>query len=123
FIDDSKDILIVQGGLHHLISLPDDLEQVLSETRRVLRKSGQLVVVEPWWTPFLRFVHALCDRSFCRRLSNKLDALAVMTECEHQTYWRWLKSPDLILSVLREHFEPQYLSTNWGKLSFVGKPR
>jgi ubiquinone/menaquinone biosynthesis C-methylase UbiE len=64
FIDDSKDIVIVQGGLHHLISLPDDLEQVLSETRRVLRKSGRLVVVEPWWTPFLRFVHALCDRSF-----------------------------------------------------------
>jgi SAM-dependent methyltransferase len=123
FIDDSKDIVIVQGGLHHLISLPDDLEQVLSETRRVLRKSGRLVVVEPWWTPFLRFVHALCDRSFCRRLSNKLDALAVMTEYEHHTYWRWLKAPDLILGVIREHFEPQYLSIRWGKFFFVGKPK
>jgi SAM-dependent methyltransferase len=50
FADHSKDILIVQGGLHHLSFLPGDLEQVLSEVRRVLRKSGRFVVVEPWLT-------------------------------------------------------------------------
>jgi ubiquinone/menaquinone biosynthesis C-methylase UbiE len=123
FADHSKDILIVQGGLHHLSSLPGDLEQVLSEVRRVLRKSGRFVVVEPWLTPFLQFVHVLCDRSYCRRFSGKLDALAVMIEYEQQTYWQWLQAPDLILRVIRGNFEPQYLSTNWGKLSFIGKPK
>jgi ubiquinone/menaquinone biosynthesis C-methylase UbiE len=123
FIDQSKDIVIVQGGLHHLSSLPDDLEKVLSEMRRVLRKTGHLVVVEPWSTPFLRFVHALCARSFCRRLSSKLDALAVMIEYEHDTYRQWLQAPDLILTLIREHFEPQYLSKGWGKFSFVGTPK
>jgi len=103
-------------------SLPADLEQVLSEARRVLQKSGRLVVVEPWGNPFLRFVHALCDRFFCRRLSRKLDALAVMIQYEHDTYIsKWLQAAELILRVIREHFGPQYLSTSWGKLSFVGK--
>ena len=123
FADHTKDMLIVQGGLHHLSSLPADLEQVLSEARRVLRKTGRLVVVEPWLTPFLRFVHALCGWSFCRALYGKLDALAVMIEYEHDTYFQWLQAPELILRVIREHFEPHYLSTGWGKLSFVGKPK
>src|ERR1700756_1943642 len=33
----SKDILIVQGGLHHLPVLPGDLDQTLSEAERVLK--------------------------------------------------------------------------------------
>jgi ubiquinone/menaquinone biosynthesis C-methylase UbiE len=123
FADHTKDILIVQGGLHHLGSLPVDLNQVLSEARRVLRQTGRLVVVEPWSTPYLRFVHALCGWPFCRALYGKLDALAVMIEYEHDTYFQWLQAPELVLRVIREHFEPQCLSTSWGKLSFVGKPK
>jgi ubiquinone/menaquinone biosynthesis C-methylase UbiE len=123
FADHTKDILIVQGGLHHLGSLPVHLNEVLSEARRVLRQTGRLVIVEPWSTPYLRFVHALCGWSFCRALYGKLDALAVMIEYEHDTYFQWLQAPELILRVIREHFEPQYLSTSWGKLSFVGKPK
>jgi ubiquinone/menaquinone biosynthesis C-methylase UbiE len=123
FADQSKDILIVQGGLHHLSSLPADLEQVLSEVRRVLRNSGRFVVVEPWLTSFLRFVHALCGRTLCRRLYGKLDALAVMTEHEHRTYWQWLQAPDLILALIRKRFETQYVSVAWGKIYFVGTPK
>src|SRR5262245_47429210 len=123
FTDHSKDVVIVQGGLHHLTSLPEDLEQVLSETRRVLRQGGAFIVVEPWSTPYLRFVHALCDRPFCRRLSGKLDALAIMIHLERYTYRQWLEAPDLILALIRQHFEPQYLSTAWGKLFFTGVPK
>jgi SAM-dependent methyltransferase len=43
----TKDILIVQGGLHHLPALPEDLDQVLAEAKRVLRDNGLLLVVEP----------------------------------------------------------------------------
>ena len=123
FTDHSKDILIVQGGLHHLSTLPDDLEQVLCEARRVLRKTGRLFVVEPWSTPFLRFVHTLCGCSFCRRLYGKLDALAAMIEYERRTYSQWLQAPGLILAVIRDNFETQYVSIRWGKFSFVGKPK
>src|SRR6266849_7792838 len=59
FADRSKDVLIVQGGLHHLPALPEDLERSFSEMQRVLRKEGRVVFVEPWLTPFLKFVHAV----------------------------------------------------------------
>jgi SAM-dependent methyltransferase len=61
FESDSKDLMIVQGGLHHLPTLPADLEGVLSEVQRVLKSGGRFMVVEPWLTPFLRGVHAACN--------------------------------------------------------------
>ena len=54
----SKDILIVQGGLHHLPVLPDDLDRVLAEGARVLRENGLLLLIEPWVTLFLSMTHA-----------------------------------------------------------------
>src|SRR6202140_4136078 len=48
FADRSKDAAIVQGGLHHLPVLPDDLESVFAELRRVLRPGGRGGLVEPW---------------------------------------------------------------------------
>ncbi len=123
FADHSKDILIVQGGLHHLTTLPNDLDQVLSEARRVLRRNGRLVAVEPWLTLFLRFVHALCEQGQCRRLSNKLDALATMIQYERRTYEQWLGASDLVMALFRMHFEVEHVSIGWGKFSFVGSPK
>jgi ubiquinone/menaquinone biosynthesis C-methylase UbiE len=123
FADRSKDILIVQGGLHHLPTLPDDLEKTFSEMQRVLRKDGRVVFVEPWLTPFLRFVHAVSENPLARRLSNKLDALATMIQFERRTYDQWLTQPDLITQIARKHFVPQHESFTWGKWNFVAKPR
>jgi ubiquinone/menaquinone biosynthesis C-methylase UbiE len=122
FASRSKDILVVQGGLHHLLTLPDDLEQTLAEMHRVLRTDGQLLVVEPWLTPFLSFVHLLCKNSLARRLSPKLDALAVMIQHERRTYEQWLSQPELISRLSRNHFLPVYESFGWGKWNFVGRP-
>lgn len=122
FDDESKDALIVQGGLHHLLSLPDDLEQTLAQMHRVLRKDGRVVLVEPWLTPFLRFAHLACENPIARRLSNKVDALAVMIQHERRTYEQWLSQPDVVLQVVRRHFVPIRQSVAWGKWSFVGKP-
>ena len=66
FADRSKDVLIVQGGLHHLPTLPDDLENTFSEMQRVLRKGGRVLFVEPWLTPFLKFVHAVSENPLAR---------------------------------------------------------
>ncbi len=120
--NESRDILIVQGGLHHLPKLPDDLEQTLVEIHRVLRKGGRLVLVEPWLTPFLRLVHLVCGISPMRRLSPKLDALATMIHYERQTYEQWLTQPDLIVGLVRARFAPVQQSFGWGKWSFVGTP-
>jgi ubiquinone/menaquinone biosynthesis C-methylase UbiE len=119
----SKDILIVQGGLHHLPNLPGDLDQTLSEMERVLRKEGRVVFVEPWLTPFLSFVHFVMNIPIVRRLSNKLDALATMTEHEIRTYTQWLGQPDLIQRIARAHFMPVHESFAWGKWNFVGAPK
>ena len=123
FTDKSKDGAIVQGGLHHLPVLPDDLERVFAELRRVLRPGGRVVFVEPWLTPFLRFVHAVAENPLARRASVKLDALAVMIENERATYENWLGRPREISQLARRYFQPEHESFAWGKWNFVGRPR
>jgi SAM-dependent methyltransferase len=123
FPDRSKDVLVVQGGLHHLHELPRDLERTLSEARRVLRDGGRFVAVEPWGTPFLTFVHALSANTLLRKLSNKLDAFEVMYEHERRTYDQWLGRAGEIVGLLERHFETQRLVRRWGKLEFAGVAR
>jgi SAM-dependent methyltransferase len=118
----SVDIVIVQGGLHHLPALPDDLERTFREIRRVLRSEGRFMMVEPWLTPFLRIVHVAARFNLLRYLWPKLDALATMIEREQKTYENWLRSPEEILGLLRAHFQPECKAIEWGKVMFVGKP-
>jgi len=121
FEDESKDVLIVQGGLHHLPVLPQDLELTLSEAKRVLKPNGLFCAVEPWRTPFLLLVHRICKNGIARRFSSRLDALATMIEHERQTYEQWLRQPDLIRLCLDCFFSPRVLNVAWGKLIFVGQ--
>jgi ubiquinone/menaquinone biosynthesis C-methylase UbiE len=123
FADESRDILIVQGGLHHLESLPADLEQTLSEARRVLRPGGRFVAVEPWATPFLSLVHTISSIPLACRLSNKIDAFATMTRYELRTYEQWLDAGRSILQILDSNFSRERCWTGWGKLMFVGTTR
>jgi ubiquinone/menaquinone biosynthesis C-methylase UbiE len=123
FEHSSKDVLIVQGGLHHLSTLPADLEQVFGEMNRVLRTGGRVVIVEPWLDPFLGFVHAVSEFPLARVLSKKLDALATMIRYEQRTYEQWLSQPELILALSRKHFSPLQECFGWGKWTFVGMPR
>ncbi len=123
FEDGSKDVAIVQGGLHHLPVLPDDLEQTLSESHRVLKHGGLFVTVEPWMSPFLALVHAVCRIPAARKLSAKVDALATMIDHERVTYESWLARPRMILDALNRFFEPVLSKTTWGKLRYVGRKR
>jgi ubiquinone/menaquinone biosynthesis C-methylase UbiE len=123
FSDRSKDALIVQGGLHHLPALPGDLDQAFSEMQRVLRKGGHVLLVEPWLTPFLKFVHFVSENPLARRLSNRMDALATMIQFERRTYEQWLTHPELIKKIASAYFVPVHESFAWGKWNFVGTPR
>jgi len=120
FGDKSKDVLIVQGGLHHLPTLPDDLAAAFAEMHRVLRPKGLVLFIEPWITPFLRLVHAASANSVARRASPKLSALATMIHCEKRTYDAWLSQPELIRQLAHQHFCPIHESISWGKWRFVG---
>jgi ubiquinone/menaquinone biosynthesis C-methylase UbiE len=123
FAKSSKDIVIVQGGLHHLITLPEDLDQTLSETHRVLRDNGLIVIVEPWLTPFLTFVHAVCRSRIAQRIFPKIEALATMISHEQQTYYQWLDQPQTIVRRVEQFFSPVRCSVKWGKYMFVGRKR
>jgi SAM-dependent methyltransferase len=123
FADGSKDSAIVQGGLHHLLQLPEDLDQVFSEIRRVLTKDGFVLFVEPWLTPFLKAVHGLTRIQMLRKLSRKLDALSIMIEHEKSSYFQWLEQPEQIKALAHKHFVPLRESASWGKWNFVGKRR
>ncbi len=119
----SRDIVIIQGGLHHLDRLPDDLDRTLTEVSRVLKSDGLLVVVEPWLTPFLRLVHAACGNAALRRVYPKLEALATMIRHEQRTYDQWLAAPSSILDAFTRHFEPKLRRRAWGKLLYIGGKR
>ncbi len=120
FESESRDLVIVQGGLHHLSRIPEDLEMTLAEMRRVLRPGGFVVIIEPWLTPFLRLVHAVCAFGLTRRVSTKIDALAVMIENERGTYEQWLHAPDAIRALLEKTFDRTKIETRWGKVTFLG---
>jgi ubiquinone/menaquinone biosynthesis C-methylase UbiE len=123
FPDRSRDVLIVQGGLHHLPNLRQDLQQTFAEMHRVLRRTGRVMIVEPWSTPFLAFAHAVSENWLARRLWQKLDALAVMTYYERRTYEQWLSQPRAITELARTYFTPIHESFAWGKWNFAGTPR
>lgn len=123
FENDSFDAAIVQGGLHHLPNLPDDLTAVMAEVQRVVKPSGRFYIIEPWSTPFLTFVHAVVEQPLMRKIYAKGDALAAMTDHERVTYEQWLGKPQEILSVIRTYFDIEELKTTWGKLRMIGKPK
>jgi len=118
----SRDVVSVQGGLHHLL-LMRDLEEVLAEIHRVLVPGGQLLVVEPWLTTFLRVVHGLCRVSLLRRVWSRLDALATMIELERPTYEDWLSRPDAVLEAIARVATPTVVRIRWGKLSLLATRR
>jgi ubiquinone/menaquinone biosynthesis C-methylase UbiE len=120
FADASRDVICVQGGLHHLPVLPDDLNAVVAEVHRVLRPGGRFVIVEPWKTPFLQAVHALCRQPLACRASPKLGALACMIRREERTYFQWLSRPGEIRAALRRDFETAREEITWGKLYWIG---
>jgi ubiquinone/menaquinone biosynthesis C-methylase UbiE len=120
FVTRSKDIVIIQGGLHHLKTLPYDLEQTLSEAARVLRDTGLFIAIEPWLTPFLIFVHRICECGIARRMVPKIDALATMIEHERDTYAQWLRQPQTIQRIFDRLFLPVSSSIRFGKHVYVG---
>ena len=110
------DAAIVQGGLHHLPALPEDLEAVLAEVSRILKPGGTFYVVEPWLTPFLRIVHAIVQQPWVRRVYAKGDALAEMIEHERETYQQWLNQPAQVLDAFERRFDTIAPKAAWGKL-------
>ncbi len=123
FADSSKDFVVIQGGLHHLPRVPEDVELCLREVVRVLRPDGRFLMIEPWWTPFLRFVTFVHNRKLPRKLYPRLDALAVMVEREAETYFNWLGKGPQIEMVLNPLFHTEYRAAAWGKYAFVGRPK
>ncbi|HEY0594047.1 MAG TPA: class I SAM-dependent methyltransferase [Thermoanaerobaculia bacterium] len=121
--DGTVDVVVIQGGLHHLEVLPEDFDATLEEIVRVLKPSGRLFVVEPDRTPFLAAVHAICRWRIARKLSRKVDALARMIELESPTYEQWLEQGDRAVASLSARFEMLVCERRWGKLLFAGRSR
>jgi ubiquinone/menaquinone biosynthesis C-methylase UbiE len=117
----SRDVAVVQGGLHHLLSL-DEVREALAEMHRVLRPDGRVIIIEPWSTPFLRLVHLVAERKLVRALSNTLDAFAAMTDEERPTYEAWLARPRPIFAAVTAEFEGILIRRRFGKLVFLGRP-
>ena len=120
---ESRDVLIVQGGLHHIGEFPSGLREVFDEARRVLVSGGRFAIVEPWSTPFLAAAYRAALFGPTRRLWHKLDALGTMIEHEWATLKPWLEGSDQILALYRERFHPELLRMARGMLTSVGRKR
>jgi len=116
----SRDYVIVQGGLHHLPLLPDDLEGVFSDVKRILKPGGHFVFVEPWKTPFLDLVQWACSSSFFTSRWAKLKTLHDMIEGEKTTYYNWLDNKPTIDRLLRKYFVGEKRLIRFGKIFFTG---
>jgi SAM-dependent methyltransferase len=123
FAERSFDLAVVQGGLHHLPRLPEDLERTLAEIHRVLTGEGRLALAEPWPTPYLRLAVWAGRQRALRRLWPKLDAFAAMTERERTTYENWLARPDEIRGLLGKFFACERWFTAAGTLHYLGRRR
>jgi len=121
FDNGSKDLVIVQGGLHHLPKLPDDVRQTVCEVKRVLRPGGRFAIVEPYPTQTLPWIHWISERPFVRTASKKLDALAVMTDRERVTYENWLANIPQLREEIMRSFEVEHDEITWTKWMFVGR--
>lgn len=118
----SRDIVAVQGGLHHLPDLDRALPRVLEEVARVLRPGGKFLLVEPWPTPFLHALHGLRHSKALRGTWARYDAFAEMVEREEATYFAWLGRSAWIERELRRYFATERRRVGWGKLQWLGRP-
>jgi ubiquinone/menaquinone biosynthesis C-methylase UbiE len=117
FPDNSFDIAIVQGGLHHLISIPNDLEKTMTEAHRLLKPGGQFYIVEPWNTFFLKLLHlVVLDTVIFSSMVPKLNAFKTMVDLEKDTYFPWLNNPELIRSTINQFFHVRFCEIGWGKI-------
>jgi len=123
FPDQSVDYFIVQGGLHHLPRIPEDLDLCLKEVARSLRPGGKFFVVEPWNTPFLQAVHAITRNPVSRYIVPRFDAFATMVEEELETYQQWLSKGELIQEAFERHFRCLSFVCGWGKCQVVAEKK
>ena len=117
----SIDAFIVQGGLHHLARMPEDLEKCLQSVHQALKPGGTFYAVEPWDTPFLRAVHRIACNSAGRALVPRFDAFATMVEEEQETYDQWLRAGAGVERAFRQTFASVELRTGWGKANLLAR--
>lgn len=121
FEPNSKDLLIVQGGMHHLPTLPDDVNRTVDEVLRVLRPGGRFAIVEPYPTMALKWIHRIIKLPPFRKLSPRCDALEVMTQQEYQTYYNWMRHAPALRTWIANSFEVELNKVSWTKWMFVGR--
>ena len=122
--DSSVDIAIVQGGLHHLEGLKTDFPRTLEEVSRILKPGGRFVVVEPWMTLFLWFIHFVTlDFKAFNGLYSKFSAFHDMVRLEEETYIPWLANPAWIRTEFSRVFAREKETIGWGKLSAIYRTR
>ena len=118
--DASRDVAVVQGGLHHLFTSAD-----VERTWGKCARSGPQRPDRDRRALADAISVASCTSSSeqaARRLSVKVDALATMIEEERETYERWLNAPRTHLGLIPRHVVPHSLKRRWGKLVLVGSP-
>ena len=112
----SIDIVIIQGGVHHLDNLETSLPILFNGISKILNKNGKFVLIEPWLTPFLQFVHFISGFRFIRMINSTICAFAIMFFFEKKTYKQWLNNSKNIYLALQSFFIVKSTKKEHGKI-------
>jgi len=102
FQPDSFDVVIVQGGLHHLWA--DQFERALTEIDRVLAPGGYFAFTEPCNTWVLRLYVRLVDGPLANATTYTRNWRTTL-EHERPTYFHWLKTQRRALAEIASRME------------------
>lgn len=103
FKDNSFDLVLMNGVLHHLNSIPE-IEECLKEIKRVLKPNKRFYLREPMNTLFRRFGNFMIFTP----LSNLFEYsrnMRVLHEEEWTEYTYWLRNQKEIIKLINEEFE------------------
>ena len=96
------DIVIIQGGLHHLNTF-NEIQGVLNEICRVLGKDGIFITSEPAKTIILRMFLIFIKTPFYK-ITKYTRYWRLMYENEKITYHHWLDNFEDIITLIKTTF-------------------
>lgn len=111
----SIDLVLIQGGLHHLPSF-EHYEFCIAEIHRIMKSEAEFYFMEPFLTIRMKLFLAGIQTPFAN-IFKTTRAIKIMVDKERKEYFYWLNNWDKFKELLIEFFVIHYSKKNWHMIS------